>query len=327
MVHGSGEAGYSSGSETADPGYSSDPGQTDGGGGIPSYGITYSADTWTGWENEITTHSAGLVGYSAPTSSGDPGITYLTDAGKAALGLDISKTYIETYSWGAALGDPKIEPAKAGTYSFLGIDFTPLANMIIAPISEALTPIVNTVNSIMEALGSSIMAGLSDLSAWMVKGITDVMSDINTVGQSVSDAVKKITDPILQEITGRVNDLTTQIGGITDPILQEITGRVNDLTTQIGGITDPILRGIIGKINDLDASLIQFWTQGLKNIDDILTWVHLTNIDVSNLLSGLESEADLVRSGFAGLETGMKTWVPDAIFTALLQALDRSVGE
>ena len=214
---------------------------------------------------EISDHSAGLESYTPPSESGGAGITQLTQAGLAALGLDPYTPYIETYSWGAPIAETSFVPAPPGTYTYYGFDFTPLANAIIDPVNELIAPIVRTVNSILDALNTTIKNSLVYLSSTLADLAKNAIAGINNLGKDISDQVKKITDPVTAKIEDEVSGLNEFVTGFWAQAIKNIENLL-----VWASLLSADIDGIISGLED-ESKTVSDGFAGVRA--DIVAWV------------------------------------------------------
>jgi hypothetical protein len=216
------------------------------------------------WSQAIAEHSAGLESYTPPSSPGEPGTTQLTPAGAAALGLDPSGTYIETYSWDADIGS-LIQQLPPGTIMFGALDFTFLANAILVPINQVLTPLVNTVNTILKTLAGIVVSGLTTVIEGLRSTATTVLGGLNDAGQDLSTFIGKITAPIIADIMLRVKDLREFINGLLAQAIKDVQ-EVLRLVHQVDNGLGDIIIGLEGMAGNM--------TRRFDTLDgNLKTWV------------------------------------------------------
>jgi len=222
-----------------------------------------SADTWQGWEAEIAIHSAGLEQYTAPTAAGQPGITSLTAAGAAALGLDPGGTYIETYSWGAPV-EVSLKPLAPGSVTLYGMDFTDLANAILRPIQEALNPILSTVQNLLNTVGGKVIDALTPITEGLISTINGILASIGRSGADIGKlldttyaTLKKSIDTGLRDLEDVFQKAWAQ--ALTD--INEVLRLARQIDNGLGDIvinTEELAGNMTRRFDKLDGSLQQW---------------------------------------------------------------------
>lgn len=223
-----------------------------GGGSISTSVLTATAPVgsqqW--WSQAITEHSAGLESYTPSTGAGVPGVTQLTGAGMAALQI----TYTEpVYSWFDTTGTPVPAPLPAGAIMFLGVDFTPLANVIRTPILEAMTEIVNYLKGIVKSVTDTLSTVFEP--AFLAIGgiITDILAGVNAVATDAGKYIVGIWDQVIKATAETVADIRTKIAGLANTIIAPITAALHDLEVWMQGIWAGVARDVSGILDAVQA--------------------------------------------------------------------------
>ena len=235
-----------------------------GGTTVPGgYGITYPADIWMGWEAEIAAHSAGMEQYTASSVPGQPGVTSLTAAGIAALGLDPTKTYIQTLSWFPDL-ESVLKPLPPSSVVMFGIDFTPLANAILGPIRDALGPIITTLQDLMVTVGMQTTKILTPLTNVIISALDAVIKSSEKTGAGLgylldtsNTNLKKSIDVGLKDLEDLWQKAWTQALADINEVLR-LARQIDDGIGDIVINTEELAGNMTKRFDKLDGSLQQW---------------------------------------------------------------------
>lgn len=233
------------------------------------------------WSQAIAEHSAGLESYTAPSSPGSPGVTQLTAAGMAALQVTYSQP---TYSWFDTTKTPVPAPLPPGSVTFLGIDFTPLANLIRTPILDGLAEVVDYLHGI-------------------VKSVTDTLSTV------FEPAFLAIGGMITDILTG-INDVATVAGkyvvGIWDQVIKATAATVEDIRTKMTGIASTVSGYITNAVHDLEVWMQGTWAGAIRDVSEILDAVRTFGPDLKDALEKLPDTA--FEALLAALDRAVSAW-------------------
>ncbi|MFA4835931.1 MAG: hypothetical protein WC749_07690 [Dehalococcoidia bacterium] len=241
----------------------------DAGVGGANYGGNTGAsgsDAWQGWEAEIGIHSAGLEQYTAPSEAGQPGITTLTDAGLAALGITREQAPI-TYSWGAPLAEKA--PVILPSYNIMGLDLTGLLQSVINSISVKIDSLTKGVNDVTKLIVEPVkekvdqaIKQISDTAGSILSGVTQLGIDI---GQNVTQTISSIKDSI-----GQIGyDAGQYLSALFDPLLRSVRDGLAYVQNALTQITNTVTTTIQNATREASAAVqvgLSQVTSGLTEI-------------------------------------------------------------